>query len=71
MAVQLLGSKMTTQEEVTLKVYQATSGEWAGILHDPLEGEVGRIAGCKSSQEVIEEARAQGYTKLVILVDFS
>lgn len=50
--------------EITLQIYKSDSGQWAGIM---LRGgvEIGRISGCSSFQEVIKEARLQGFDPVV------
>lgn len=55
--------------EITLKIYKTPAGQWAGILHDPAHGEVGRISGCSSSDEVVAEAEEQGYENITVVMD--
>jgi len=44
---------------MTLQIYKAKSGQWAGrILRDGEE--IGGIAGCESAQEVEDAANDQG-----------
>lgn len=47
--------------EIKLQIYQAKSGQWAGVFYglpaDGVEGvgvELGRVAGCSSPDEVLE-----------------
>ena len=47
--------------QVTLKIYQAKSAQWAGVFYGlPANGvdgvgvELGRVAGCSSPNEVLE-----------------
>lgn len=46
--------------KITLHIYLAASGQWAGkFISEGLE--IGGIAGCSSPDEVEQEARNQGY----------
>lgn len=45
---------------ITLQIYKASSGQWAGILLVDGE-EAARIGGCASPGEVEQEAWDQGF----------
>lgn len=53
--------------QITLKIYKTLNGQWAGILLDD-NVEVGRISGCSSREEVVQEAREQGYEEILVVL---
>ena len=46
--------------EISLQIYQASSGQWSGIFVTGTE-EIGRIAGCESAEEVEDLATESGF----------
>ena len=57
--------------KITVKLYQTKDGKWAGIFWDPEHGEVGRVVGCSSEDEVVAEAYEQGYHQVTVVYDIN
>lgn len=55
--------------DITVKLYQTTDGKWAGILWSSEHGEVGRVVGCNTQDEVVAEAYEQGYHRVTVAYD--
>jgi hypothetical protein len=52
---------MADYKDVVLRIYKAPSGQWAGVVLDDDDEEVGGVAGCSSPEDVEDAAYDAGF----------